>query len=103
MQKKIAMAVTMLLMALAVGCSRRPEANQANATPTNATPTNATLINATPPPVVDCAAAEQTPAPNDVPPIPNTIDSTCAEIPADMLGTGEQSGADLYSWLTFVP
>src|SRR6185437_1054184 len=61
---------------------------------------NATLINATPPSVINCAAAEQ---PNNFPPIPNTIDSTCAKIPADMNGTGDnQPPVDLYSWLTFV-
>ena len=93
--KKITMAVTLLLMAFAIGCSRRPEANQANATPTNAT-----LINATPTTVINCAAAEK---PNNFPPIPNTIDSTCAEIPADMNGSGDnQGGPDLYSWLTFL-
>ena len=98
--QKITMAVTLLLMAFAIGCSRRPEADQANATPTNATPTNATLINATPPSVINCAAAEKG---SNFPPIPNTIDSTCAVIPADMNGTGDtQPGPDLYSWPTFV-
>jgi hypothetical protein len=50
--------------------------------------------------VVNCAAAE---APGDVSPTPNTIDSTCAKIPTDILGSGDQQGdADLYSWLAFV-
>jgi hypothetical protein len=83
--QKITMTVTMLLMALAIGCSRRPEGLQANATP---------------PPVINCAAAEQQ---ANVPPIPNIIDSTCSEIPKDMNGTGDiQPPPDLYSWLTFV-
>jgi hypothetical protein len=82
--QKIATALAILLMALAVGCSRNPQAPQATATPG----------------VVTCADAEK---PTEVPPIPTTIDSTCATIPTDMNGSGDnQGGPDLYSWLTFV-
>jgi hypothetical protein len=49
---------------------------------------------------VTCADSES--STGDFPPIPTTIDKTCAAIPLDMNGTPEQSGADLYSWLTFV-
>jgi hypothetical protein len=82
--QKIITTFAILLMALAVGCSRSSQGPQATATPA----------------VVNCAAAEQ---PSNFPPTPNTIDSTCATIPKDMNGTGDtQSGPDLYSWLTFV-
>ena len=84
MQKTV-IPFALLLIALAVGCSNNPRAPQAMASPT---------------PVVNCAAAE---TPGDVSPTPNTIDSTCAKIPADILGSGDQQGdADLYSWLAFV-
>ncbi|MGZ4829277.1 MAG: hypothetical protein ACXV78_06500 [Candidatus Angelobacter sp.] len=49
---------------------------------------------------VTCADSES--YTGDFPPVPTTIDKTCAVIPLDMSGTPEQSGADLYSWLTFV-
>ena len=81
--QRIATTIAILLTALAVACSRnsKPE-------------TTATSK------VVNCAAAEQ---PSNIPPTPNTIDSTCATIPTDMNGTGDtQPGPDLYSWLTFV-
>lgn len=49
--------------------------------------------------VINCKAALST----ETPPIPNTIDSTCATLPKDILGTGDtQSLADEYSWLTFI-
>lgn len=52
------------------------------------------------PAVINCADAE---VPGDVAKTPNTIDSTCAKIPTDILGSGDtQSDADLYSWLAFV-
>jgi len=83
--QKLTATLGMLLMALAVGCSRNPQGPQATASPT---------------PMVNCAAAE---APGDVSPTPNTIDSTCAKIPTDILGSGDQQGdADEYSWLAFV-
>ncbi len=49
---------------------------------------------------VDCAQSES--STQDFPPVPNTIDSTCAAIPLDMNGTPTQGTADLYGWLTFV-
>jgi hypothetical protein len=83
--QKIGIPFAIVLMALAIGCSRNPQAPQATASPAGA---------------VNCAAAE---APSNFPPTPNTIDSTCATIPADMNGTGDTQGpVDLYSWLTFV-
>jgi len=84
MQKNI-LTAALLLVGFAIGCTRNPQGPQATASPT---------------PVVNCAAAE---APGDVSPTPNTIDSTCAKIPTDILGSGDQQGdADLYSWLAFV-
>lgn len=48
---------------------------------------------------INCYEAQQ----GVVPPQPNTIDSTCAEIPKDILGSGDtQTNADQYSWLTFI-
>jgi hypothetical protein len=83
--QKITTPFAIMLMALAIGCSRNPQAPQATASPNS---------------VVNCAAAE---APSNFPPTPNTIDSTCAVIPTDMNGTGDTQGpVDLYSWLTFV-
>jgi len=83
--QKITLTVALLLMAVIFGCSQKPGGPQATASPT---------------PVVNCAAAEK---PTTIPPIPNTIDSTCAIIPTDENGTGDtQPGPDLYSWLTFV-
>ncbi|MBE0620236.1 MAG: hypothetical protein IH605_06560 [Burkholderiales bacterium] len=52
-----------------------------------------------PPPVINCSAAQT----GDSPPMPNKIDSTCASMPKDILGSGDtQSDADQYSWLTFI-
>jgi hypothetical protein len=62
-------------------------------------PQTSTQAKAQPTPV-NCAASES--STGDFPPVPNVIDSTCAAIPLDMNGTPEQSGADLYSWLTFI-
>jgi hypothetical protein len=83
--QRITCLLTISLAALAVGCSRNPQGPEATATPAK---------------VVTCADAEK---PTEVPPIPNKIDSTCATIPTDMNGSGDnQAGPDLYSWLTFV-
>src|SRR5260370_256314 len=49
---------------------------------------------------VNCAQSES--STQDFPPVPNTIDSTCAVIPLDLNGTPTQGNADLYGWLTFV-
>lgn len=49
---------------------------------------------------VTCADSES--STSTFPPVPTTIDATCAVIPLDFNGTPQQSGADLYSWLTFV-
>ena len=82
--QKITTALTIFSMVLTIACSRTSNAPQDTATQA----------------VINCAAAE---APGDVAPTPNTIDSTCAKIPADILGSGDQQGdADLYSWLAFV-
>jgi len=82
--QKTTTTLVVLLLALAVGCSKNSQGPLATATPA----------------AVNCAAAEQ---PSNFPPTPNTIDSTCATIPKDMNGTGDtQGGPDLYSWLTFV-
>lgn len=101
--QKITMAVTLLLMALTIGCSRQSEDTQANATPTPTSTSTSTLTSTSTSAtasVINCAAAEK---PSEVPPIPNTIDSTCAQIPSDMNGSGDnQAPPDLYSWLTFV-
>jgi len=48
---------------------------------------------------VNCAAWAQG---GDFPPVPNTIDSTCAVVPADFLGELSQGNFDVYSWITFV-
>lgn len=83
--QRVSVTVAILSVALAIACSPKPQAPLGTATPTT---------------VVTCAAAE---APGDVPKTPNTIDSTCATIPTDILGSGDnQGGADLYSWLAFV-
>src|SRR6185436_9986377 len=92
MQKTTTIQITIIgslaVMALAIACTRNPQAPQA----TEATATPAVKVN--------CADAEK---PMTIPPIPNTIDSTCAKIPADINGTGDtQPGPDLYSWLAFV-
>lgn len=82
--QKITTAVTIFSMVLTIACSRNSNAPLATATPA----------------VINCAAAE---VPGDVSPPPNTIDSTCAKIPTDILGSGDTQGdADLYSWLAFV-
>jgi hypothetical protein len=48
---------------------------------------------------VNCAAAQV----GDAPPMPTTIDSTCAVMPRDILGSGDnQASADQYSWLAFI-
>ncbi len=49
---------------------------------------------------VNCAAWQNSTL--DVPPTPNTIDSTCANIPPDFKGTPTQGNFDLYSWIAFV-
>ena len=51
-------------------------------------------------PAINCAASESSTA--QFPPVPNTIDGTCAVIPLDMNGTPLQGNADLYAWLTFL-
>ena len=52
------------------------------------------------PQTVNCAQWQSSTGP--FPPVPNTIDSTCAAIPADFQGTPAQSNFDLYSWITFI-
>ncbi len=82
--QRIGTALAILLMAFAIACTRNPKPPDDTA--------KAKVIN--------CAAAEQ---PGDVPATPNTIDATCAKIPTDILGSGDNQGdADLYSWLAFV-
>jgi hypothetical protein len=49
---------------------------------------------------VTCAQSEA--STGTFPPVPTVIDASCANIPLDFNGTPSQSGADLYSWLTFV-
>jgi hypothetical protein len=49
---------------------------------------------------VTCADSES--STGTFPPVPTSIDKTCAVIPLDFNGTPSQFGADLYSWLTFV-
>jgi hypothetical protein len=51
-------------------------------------------------PAINCAASES--SKDQFPPVPNTIDGTCAVIPLDMNGTPLQGNADLYAWLTFL-
>jgi len=48
---------------------------------------------------VDCAAWAKG---GGFPPVPNTIDSTCAVIPPDFIGQLSQGNFDVYSWITFV-
>ncbi|HTD37696.1 MAG TPA: hypothetical protein VK669_09285 [Candidatus Limnocylindrales bacterium] len=38
----------------------------------------------------------------DFPPLPTSLDPTCAQPPLDMVGTPGQPSADTYGWLTFI-
>ena len=68
-----------------------------NSQPAQSQSTAQAKAQATP---VTCADTESSTQP--FPPLPTAIDKTCASMPLDVNGTPGQSGADLYSWLTFV-
>ncbi|HEY1527103.1 MAG TPA: hypothetical protein VGH51_12770 [Candidatus Angelobacter sp.] len=89
----LVLAVTLCVAAGVIqGCS-----NTGKAAPGPATDQSKTQASATP---VTCADSES--STGTFPPVPTTIDKTCTAIPLDFNGTPAQSGADLYSWLTFV-
>jgi hypothetical protein len=87
------LAITVCIAAVAIHSYANAQQDATSSTTEQAKP----QASATP---VTCADSES--STGTFAPVPTTIDKTCAAIPLDFNGTPSQSGADLYSWLTFV-